>query len=466
MQQIDYRKWPIEAISTDELLLDPFNPRIPFNLLGKLTQPEIISYLAENEDVASIADNIVGIGYFSFDPVIGFKEGSQTIIVEGNRRLCSCKLLRNPDQAPANKRQHFKKLSQNINGDNISKINAVIAPTRAEASSLLVNKHTHNLQRGWRTVMQAAYFHSLLTSGKTVESLSDELNLMEAVLRNEIQSFNVFIYLQKLPFKGTLKTDVANAHGFPLSTLTRIYEKPFGKKFLNLHFNKRGEIIRKVYNDGLMRIISDLLTGSIDSRKLNKSEEIKDYIDGIALELEASGGKKGSKKSTKKTYKSRKKGRAQKVDNFLIPADFKPKSTNRRLLEVLDELQRIDYKEFPNASAITLRCLLEISVFHHLDKKGAIAQMRKEKAAELKKAGKKNYDLSKYPQLSDMMRRLGDNKKSPIADSQIIKSIQGFNADKHLEILNLVIHNHHYYPTPEKISKIANCLLGLFGKIL
>jgi hypothetical protein len=95
----DFSSWPQRAISVTTLQLDPQNPRIP-PTDRELTQPELIAELVEHDDVYGLAKEIVEQGYWPLESLIAVKEGSKSIVVEGNRRLAALKVLINPTLAP------------------------------------------------------------------------------------------------------------------------------------------------------------------------------------------------------------------------------------------------------------------------------------------------------------------------------------------------------------------------------
>jgi hypothetical protein len=97
-------------VPIDRIFLDQKNPRHePFD-----SQDDAIEYLCREEQVLTLAKDIAKIGLNPLELCALIREGPNAYFAaEGNRRLCAIKLLNDPDLAPANQRNEFKKASQN-----------------------------------------------------------------------------------------------------------------------------------------------------------------------------------------------------------------------------------------------------------------------------------------------------------------------------------------------------------------
>ena len=79
--------------------LDPENPRLATSV-KRPTQQELIADLLEHEEVMDLVRDIARQGYFPNELLVAIRDGPNTIVVEGNRRLAALKLLLNPELAP------------------------------------------------------------------------------------------------------------------------------------------------------------------------------------------------------------------------------------------------------------------------------------------------------------------------------------------------------------------------------
>lgn len=90
---------PLEMLS-----FDPHNPRLPSFLRGSKPDEEIIDYLLRDEGLTDLMASIAQTGYAKAEPLLVIPgEGSEYIVVEGNRRLAALKLLSNPASATVRK---------------------------------------------------------------------------------------------------------------------------------------------------------------------------------------------------------------------------------------------------------------------------------------------------------------------------------------------------------------------------
>ncbi|WP_139200005.1 hypothetical protein [Curtobacterium sp. MCBA15_008] len=88
-----------DKLVTRDLLLDPENPRLPEDLVGK-SQSAMLEYLVENDVLEEIAESIFLNGFFPNEPLIVLPpdERGARIVVEGNRRLATLQIiLQSPD---------------------------------------------------------------------------------------------------------------------------------------------------------------------------------------------------------------------------------------------------------------------------------------------------------------------------------------------------------------------------------
>lgn len=81
----------IELITTDELYLDDQNPRLA---MGGEDQRSLITELWTKSSLDELALSIVNNGYFQEEPLLAVREQGRYVVVEGNRRLATVKLLR------------------------------------------------------------------------------------------------------------------------------------------------------------------------------------------------------------------------------------------------------------------------------------------------------------------------------------------------------------------------------------
>lgn len=91
----------IVRIPVAELELDPRNPRLPEELLGK-SQSSILAWLEETSNLEELASSMIQNGFFDHEPLIVRKSsdgGRKYVVVEGNRRFATINIIRQLDAA-------------------------------------------------------------------------------------------------------------------------------------------------------------------------------------------------------------------------------------------------------------------------------------------------------------------------------------------------------------------------------
>lgn len=114
-----------EMISVHQVFLDEQNPRHdPYD-----SQDDAIEYLCREQQVLAIAKDISRNGLNPLELFALIAQGENSYFAaEGNRRLCALKLLNDPDLAPANQRNEFRKAAETW--EPIDEIFAVIFENR------------------------------------------------------------------------------------------------------------------------------------------------------------------------------------------------------------------------------------------------------------------------------------------------------------------------------------------------
>lgn len=141
-------RYTTKEIKLDELYLDEKNPR--FIVPPNPTQQSIVDYLIENEEVEQLAQDIAKSGgLYAGERVIVTEENGRWIVLEGNRRICACKILMNP-QLLANKRlASIDKISLFMNNElkqTLAVVDADVMKNRLEAQSSLAAKHIDGIK--------------------------------------------------------------------------------------------------------------------------------------------------------------------------------------------------------------------------------------------------------------------------------------------------------------------------------
>lgn len=131
------------TVPISRIFLDLENPRFE----PVVDESAAILHLARDEKVAALAEDIVSQNSLNPLEIIGVIRAPGKVILgrekytvlEGNRRVCAIKLLRDPDSAPPDQRKRFAKLSSKWK--EIKSLNVIVFPSREEAKPWLERLH-------------------------------------------------------------------------------------------------------------------------------------------------------------------------------------------------------------------------------------------------------------------------------------------------------------------------------------
>lgn len=155
----------IEQIDIDDLLLDPENPRLPDELQGG-EQIDILRHIAKHEAVEDLMAAIGRNGYFQGEPLVVYRNSTDPRdkwrVIEGNRRLASVKLLRNPALYPD--RPSLREIAEESPKANKPEALPVVKmQTRDNALPYLGSRHIVGV-KAWEPLPKARYMLQLFNT--------------------------------------------------------------------------------------------------------------------------------------------------------------------------------------------------------------------------------------------------------------------------------------------------------------
>lgn len=464
-------EWIKKSINTLDILLDTNNYRFPPSLKG-IQQPQLLNALISSYDVHSVASSIADNGFFQHELPIVVVENGKHIVVEGNRRLAACKALLRPENLLDGQRKKFTQLASTTDLDSIKQLFVVVAPSRDQAVDLIESLHTQPGRLKWDTLAKARFDREHRSSDKT--------KLTEA---NRI--LDTYAVAAAIPLPEEIESVVKNESKFNVTNLIRIFNDENCKEYLGYDYNAKGNLIIKTkpseFQAGLELIVTDVVKEKSFSRLTDSADHRKKYIDSKrkTLELDYSGNEKlsvdefieevhkGNKPSTQRGSGTSKRKTRKRIAKNIIPYDFQCTVKHTRIDQVFRELAALPLDRFPNASAISLRLLLEISLFDYLDGKGEVKKMKSEK---LEKAQKKGQNLPSQwtPELKEMLRWVADTKND-LVNGHISKKIEKMIQNTHdavLYDLNQCVHNPEEIPDAVSLRKTWSSLEALLKILL
>ena len=482
---MDYTTWKEKKISVINILLDPRNPRIP-PTSEPLTQRYLLAELIYHDKIYELAQNIVHDGYYPVESLIVVREDDKMIVVEGNRRLAALKLLIAPETAPEEQIPKFRSLSMRIDKTKINKVKVIIAPNREATAPILMSRHTKRQVEGWEPIMQASFYNNLLQNGVNADDLSREYNVSKLKIIESLRLYKMYQIACSLDLPDNVAQVVHNPREFKATTLKRFYERPVSQEFLGICLSNEVADIVGVVNEGefkkgYKKVVTDIATGKMDSRSINKIEQVEKYIGTFSEQERPDLSKKGSftsdtllkgkgEKAVEVTVKRGTVGRRPKPKpTGLIPKDFSCEVNNQRINEIFNELRTLQVAKYPNATAVLFRSLLEMALSHYLDVSRDLYVIIDDERQRLEK---KNQSLKKnwHPSLKRMLTHITGSKCSIIQNPNMKRTLEKFTRQKEEFLshddLNYFVHNQYYTPNEEVLRSFWGQLEGLFQIIL
>lgn len=184
-----------QGIRLRDLHLDPRNPR--FVGLPPASQGAIIAYLIKNEEVIELSRSIAAYGGLMPGelPVVCVENGVH-VVVEGNRRVCACKVLLDPRLAPTEHRASIPPIHGDVRTA-LRRISVHIVNSREEAQIVLGMRHIEGI-RTWPSVSKFMFFAQHFEAGKTAADIRALTGLSQTVVATSLKNHYFLQYILSL----------------------------------------------------------------------------------------------------------------------------------------------------------------------------------------------------------------------------------------------------------------------------
>lgn len=398
------KTWSEATLSPLKVLLDAQNPRIEVS--HDANQDEIRQKLLAHEKVATLASQIVKFGgLMPGERIIVCKDNNKHVVVEGNRRVCACQLLLNPNLIPEKFQKKIPRASQELK-DTLKRIKADVAPDRDAAEPTITKRHTEPGIEMWRTTAKMRRASRLLDEGYDIEQIAEKLGATQSALRKAIKEYRLLRYvidledswkheeLERLTDQ-TLKT---NAY-------TRFFTLAGVKEKLELSFDEHDHVTSTLLNDIFDQYMCHIarcffIPPHGDRKPWANTRTTPDDIFNSFIQEESSQEQDGNQEYL--TKQSQPLGSATTPSQKNSPAKLatggKPKTNQSapksakasiffeklvctvdddRLIALTKEITQIDHTSFPIAASMLLRALFESSLLYKVKKANKIKELNK-----------------------------------------------------------------------------------------
>ena len=277
------------SVKLSELYLDEQNPRFTTREDKNFSQEEIINYLIDYEELLDLVNKINSYGGFTpGERIIAVKEGDKFVVLEGNRRTSSLKLLANPDLVKS-KKINIPKISHDC-AKFIQAIPIDVVNSREDADWALITRHIDGI-RLWSQFSKMKFYEKMFSNGKGLDEISQMSRESNIVIKRTLQRYSILNtilsnYSTVLP-NSTYLSQTVDAKLDTDLILTRMYTYYVDGDGLDLKFNEKDHTLilptKKDKKDSLIKSLVLLAKmywedEVINTRILNKKTEIDDFF--------------------------------------------------------------------------------------------------------------------------------------------------------------------------------------------
>ena len=362
-------RYSAKKVRTRALVLDLQNPR--FVALHAVDQETVIDYLINNEGVIDLARSINAYGGLMPGEIpLVCVENDTHIVVEGNRRVCSCKLLLNPNLAPAEFRASIPTISKETRAA-IRQIGIHILGSREEAQIILGTRHIQGIKK-WPPVAKYMFFAHHFEAGKTIDEISTLTGVSSSTIKTALKRHYFLQFIIALDCWTDLekqnRVNYTELHKKGVDRILRIFGTE-GSSELQLTYDETFKPVSGLANFG--KIVEHIVRRGLNilpgKKEITTRFTFADIRDDVREWLPET---KLTRRTTEQTTRTE-PHRLQEFyfENLTHGIDPKEKK-DKALLVICDEIKKISkggaFRQYPLAASYLTRALIEQTLKRHL----------------------------------------------------------------------------------------------------
>jgi hypothetical protein len=265
-------QWPIENVKLSELDLDLLNVRIP---VEGLDEPAIINYLMEEAKLLEMITDILRDGYIDNELPLVVLEDGRYVVLEGNRRVSSLKVIQNPGiLGDAGRKKVDRLLSRYPGAELPPQLRVMIVPSRDVAHPALARLHIGLSKERWGVDQQAVFFHAQL-SAMSVDQLRARYPAEAPQITKFVRMGEMRRIILGLRFDDRDLEDFVKSGELKMSSLEYAYKNPKIQQALELVFSQDGLLPTSQVSEGQRLALMYLLERFKDKTLNTRSPEFK-----------------------------------------------------------------------------------------------------------------------------------------------------------------------------------------------
>lgn len=283
------------------LQLDTSNPRLlGYKKQGKLqSEKEIITLMMARYGIRELINSILSNGFYPDEILYAIPHDTQPgkrIIVEGNRRLTACKIIKKPSLLKGTPFSGFiSRIERHPNYllavETVKKLNLVELSDRSSARTYIASKHTKESIKRWSVYTQGAYYIDLLTEFNDINALRASINnsvpasrIKGVILFTRITDRILDLPTLSVEEKNDLLNDIDSIKTEAIFRL--IQRSDFKNDIAHITLGKDGElIVRRINNTAFNHVLAKLARDSNFSKKLSTRQENENIVRSYISEL-------------------------------------------------------------------------------------------------------------------------------------------------------------------------------------
>lgn len=439
-------------LKIEDLILDHDNPRIPHAEGQQDALQKVVK--APRIKLVKLAQSIAARGLNPMDRLLVLRVNQKPekfIAVEGNRRISVLKLLAKPSimtglDMPGPMKKALEKTAKTFDKSLVEPISCFELDARQDGDYWLQLRHGGEQDGAGVVDWPSAAKQRFRTRTPTIQAL-DMVTEHGGLTAEERSSIT---------------------EAFPASTLQRFIEDKTVRKAMGLDV-KQGKLVTNLPASeaikSLKRVVLDLASKKKKVSSFYKSGDMLAYVEGFEPKHRPDISKaKPSERAIDEIPTAEFKVRTAPPRRRPDPSDRKevvPKGcpvnvTDNRAAEIFKELRKLRMEDSPNAIAVLLRVLLEMSVDHFLEANGG-----KLKAVDNGRERWKKLDI-KLKEVIAMLVRTGVAQTKL---ASVLRSIDVKTSPMNVELFHLYVHERFATPSPAELKAAWNNAQPLFEAI-
>jgi hypothetical protein len=411
-----------KSVAPERLLLDVQNPR-----LGQVqSQSEAIAEIIERQGdkLANLMRHIAQHGLSPTDSMLVLRRGRGFVVLEGNRRLAAIKLLANPDLAKGTLLEGAAKRVAKQATRIVNSVDCIVVASREEAHPWIVLRHRG--QADGAGVVPWGSREGVRYEAKPGSQAAKAVAFLDAVEAG-------------FPLDQELRELVEQVGTGRLTTLGRLIGDPEFRQAVGYEENSGVGMFRfdaDALRPSLAQLLTDLATELTVSNIKSKTQRQR-YVRELAKpdpEKARIKAKPLGDTPTKQPKKKSPRKPPRRPKPLLQGVELD--NLGPRVDAVLRETQALSPENYPNATAIMLRVVLELTVDQLHESKGW---------------GK---DQKFKNRLRKALHALDATDRDPKLQS-LRTGLQDASSLYAVDTLHAFLHNPHFHPTPAEARSIA-----------